>query len=575
MWKTILGGNIWNGEIQNKAKDGSIYYVQSSIIPFMKDGKPYQFVAIRYESTEKVLAKLAVDNQRKFYETILNNIPGNVAVFDIKGNYIFINPNAVKDPVLREWLIGKNNYDYCRYKGISSEIADERNKQFELLKANGYSITSIETKKLEDGSNAYMNSRMNIVEYKDEKLVIAYGLDITEINNLKIENESTILELNSNKEKLELALKALNETNEILSEAQEIAHLGSWIINPKTNTGIRSTEFYKIYEISKSEYPTIFENYLDLIHPDDRNHVRTIYNNVLNDHQPYQYEARLVTKDGKIKNIVSNGKCVEDDTGKLVKIYGTVQDISDQKKTEIILKKNITELEKTNAELDKFVYSTSHDLRAPLKSIMGLINISKESTDMDNNVMNERLEMINKSVQKLDNFIEDILQYSRNSRMEAERDEINYEEMIHEIRNNLKFMEGTKNLNLQVEIHKGETFFSDKRRISVILNNLVSNAIKYSDVSKENMFVNIFVECSKENATITIEDNGIGIADKDKEKIFKMFYRATKLSTGSGLGMYIVKESLDKLGGTITLESELTKGTKFIVEIPNLLTSLN
>ena len=88
------------------------------------------------------------------------------------------------------------------------------------------------------------------------------------------------------------------------------------------------------------------------------------------------------------------------------------------------------------------------------------------------------------------------------------------------------------------------------------------------------MLVNIFVECSKENATITIEDNGIGIADKDKEKIFEMFYRATKLSTGSGLGMYIVKESLDKLGGTITLESELTKGTKFIVEIPNLLTSL-
>lgn len=64
MWKTISGGNIWKGEIQNKAKDGSIYYVQSSIIPFMKDGKPYQFVAIRYESTEKVLAKLAVDDQK-------------------------------------------------------------------------------------------------------------------------------------------------------------------------------------------------------------------------------------------------------------------------------------------------------------------------------------------------------------------------------------------------------------------------------------------------------------------------------------------------------------------------------
>ena len=233
------------------------------------------------------------------------------------------------------------------------------------------------------------------------------------------------------------------------------------------------------------------------------------------------------------------------------------------------------DLRKTNEELDRFVYSTSHDLRAPLKSMLGLISITKESIESSNSVQHERMEMLNKSVLKLDNFIEDILHYSRNTRMEVVKEAINFAEMIQEIKSNHKFMQGTKRLKLHTEVHNGETFLSDKRRISVILNNLISNAIKYHDTSKEYPFVNIFVVCSKENAVITIKDNGIGIADKDKEKIFEMFYRATKISTGSGIGLYIVKETLEKLGASIHLESELNKGTEIIVTIPNQFTSLN
>ncbi len=566
MWKTILGGNIWNGEIQNKAKDGSIYYVQSSIIPFMKDGKPYQFVAIRYESTEKVLAKLAVDGQRKFYETILNNIPGNVAVFDIKGNYIFVNPNTVKDPVLREWLIGKNNYDYCNYRGLSMDLAIERDKQFQLLLENGKSISSVEKRQTKEGQTAYTNSNLILHEYKGEKLMIAYAIDITELKNAEAKVSELKLFYENILNNIPIDIAVFDNKHRYLflnKEAVKNDEIRTWLI------GKDDFDYARLKGIATDNAQLRRNQFNYVMKTDSR--AFWLDEQVNSSGETKYKERRLHSYDNK-KFIVGYAVDVTEVKTMALALEDNMVEMT---KYNTLLKSQNEDLNRVNMELDKFVYSTSHDLRAPLKSIMGLINISKESTDTDNNGMNERLEMINKSVQKLDNFIEDILQYSRNSRMEAERDEINYEEMIQEIRNNLKFMEGTKNLNLQVEIHKGETFFSDKRRISVILNNLVSNAIKYSDVSKENMFVNIFVECSKENATITIEDNGIGIADKDKEKIFKMFYRATKLSTGSGLGLYIVKESLDKLGGTITLESELTKGTKFIVEIPNLLTSLN
>ena len=125
-------------------------------------------------------------------------------------------------------------------------------------------------------------------------------------------------------------------------------------------------------------------------------------------------------------------------------------------------------------------------------------------------------------------------------------------------------------MKVSVEINQGSRFISDKRRISVVLNNLVSNAFKYSDPTKANSFVKIIVDCISQNAVIQIQDNGIGIAEKDLEKIFGMFYRAAVSSNGSGLGLYILKESLEKLGGKINVESKLNEGTTFTVEIPNL-----
>ncbi len=251
------------------------------------------------------------------------------------------------------------------------------------------------------------------------------------------------------------------------------------------------------------------------------------------------------------------------------------RDVTDNKIFENELIRYNSELKKTNAELDRFVYSASHDLRAPLKSMLGLIYVTKECADPEDSELHERLAMLNNSVGKLDDFIEDILHYSRNARMGLDKDEINFGKIIEEIKGSHKFIEGIKGVQFHVEISSSGLFVSDYRRLGVVLNNLLSNALKYRDVSKEKSFVNIIIRSDKTNAVIVVEDNGVGIANNDKEKIFEMFYRATTLSSGSGLGLYIVKEALEKLGGTVNVESEQDKGTKFIVEIPNQISNLN
>jgi signal transduction histidine kinase len=224
-------------------------------------------------------------------------------------------------------------------------------------------------------------------------------------------------------------------------------------------------------------------------------------------------------------------------------------------------------LTKTNMELDKFVYSVSHDLRAPLSSMLGVIDLSLEQTE--DPLMSKHFEMLKSSVKKLDAFIQDILDYSRNARMEVMSEKIDFKELIHDITGNLKFMSGTnRRVEIKTNIHESQPFYGDRNRLSVVLNNLVSNAIRYQDVEKENPFVDISIDASATEAIIRISDNGIGISKEHHQKIFEMFYRVSDRSVGSGLGLYLVKDVMDKLGGTIQMESTPGQGTAFNLWIP-------
>ena len=226
------------------------------------------------------------------------------------------------------------------------------------------------------------------------------------------------------------------------------------------------------------------------------------------------------------------------------------------------------ELRKANQELDQFVYSVSHDLRAPIASVLGLLNIvESESNPKDRQHYHQ---LMRQSLQRLDSFIHDIIDYSRNNRLENQPEPIDFNELVEEVAAGLRYMPNAKEVELRKNFSQPVTIYSDKRRLKMILSNLIGNAVRYRHPSREQSYVEIRLENMPGKETIFVEDNGLGIDSEYLDRIFDMFFRAHEKSQGSGLGLYIVKEAVKKLGGSIEVSSVVNQGTRFKIDIPKM-----
>ena len=215
--------------------------------------------------------------------------------------------------------------------------------------------------------------------------------------------------------------------------------------------------------------------------------------------------------------------------------------LNNQKETELI--KSEMFLRKTNEELDRFVYSASHDLRAPLSSIKGLLNLIRY--EQINKATSEYLDLAEARVDKLDDFISDIINHSKNSRITSELELIDFDTLVDTCYENLKYIDGADQVTIEKTIEVPR-IYADQARLTIIVNNLLSNALKYINRDIENRWIKVSNSTNHNFLKIVVEDNGLGIKNEMKDRIFDMFFRGTELSTGSGLGLYIVKEAMHK-----------------------------
>lgn len=224
------------------------------------------------------------------------------------------------------------------------------------------------------------------------------------------------------------------------------------------------------------------------------------------------------------------------------------------------------ELEKINFELDRFVYSASHDLRSPLTSILGLLYLLRNQL-IDAELI-KYTNLMEESILKLDNTIKDIVTYSRNNRTDVIREKVKVKSLIKDLVDNLRYLEPNDTSLDEAIIFKGINVINvDKSRLQTVLNNLISNSIRYRQTSKQ-LKIQVKTEIADNKVILSVEDNGIGIKEQHIDRIFDMFYRTNDSSTGSGLGLYIVRETISKLGGSIQVSSIVNEGTTFTVSFP-------
>lgn len=230
------------------------------------------------------------------------------------------------------------------------------------------------------------------------------------------------------------------------------------------------------------------------------------------------------------------------------------------------LKLALEELSERNFELDQFMYKTSHDLRSPLSSVLGLINLAK--VDDDKNRLADYLIKIEGRIRKLDEFVKSMLNYARVSRSEVNATQVYPEEIVNNCLRELEYLENFKQIKVSIICADKGHFLTDATTLRLIIANILSNAFKYYNPRVESRLT-ITITHDTKNVTFIFSDNGIGIHQEYLAKIFDMFFRATEKSEGSGLGMYIVKQAVDKLKGTIDLQSEYGKGTTITLVIPH------
>lgn len=454
-------------------------------------------------------------------------------------------------------------------------------------KTTGYSLTEVFGKKPKDFlqrntennpaqillSDALHNKKeieVEIVNYTKEGKPYTNLLEIIPVFDEKgnhINFISLQKDISSEIESKEKILE-INSRYDLITEKSKI---GIWEWNKLSDhhhwTDILLTQYGTTRDHINGEY---YSFWLNSIHPDDRDFVVEQTEKLIHsDLESLELEYRIIrANDGTIRHMKNLTIAERDADGNILKLVGSSVDISELKNTqEAILAKN-SELQKVNTELDNFVYRVSHDLRAPLLSIKGLVSLIFSNTQLDTD-FTEYIKLIESSVIRLDETIQEILDYSKNARLELKIEKFDVAQLVQEIFNDIKFSTTDKVKFTSTIL--GDSFInSDKYRINTLLKNVIGNAVKYRKSNSDLAYVDFKLSRNETHLLFEIADNGEGINAVNIDKIFNMFYRASSSSVGTGLGLYICKEIMNRLHGEIDVESELGMGTTVRIKVPLL-----
>jgi len=537
-----------------KRKDGSRLYINDSGAPIHDlNGKIVGGVLVFRDVSDKKKAEDEIKANEEKFRAYFDNSMAGILFTAPDGRIINANPSACS-------ILGMTEDEICRLgrDGIV-DVTDPRLDQFLEQRAKAGRARGEMTLIRKDGTKFPADVGSAIFEYRNgEKRTCLIFDDITE----RKKAEAMIRQMNK-----ELELRVEQKTKEIIEKEERYRYALDHMME-----GVQIIDFNWRYiylnekALIQSTYTadqllghTMMEMYPGIEHSPLFQTLEQCMKSRMSAH----LDNKFTFPDQSVRWFELSIQPVPEG------LFILSTDITERKQAENNLLANNISLKKVNSELDRFVYSVSHDLRAPLTSLLGLIGIIEKDLKAADENQKERLTMMKRSVNRLDSFISDILDYSRNARTSIANDQISFREILDEVIEHSKNIVETSACKLSSKIEQPDGFVSDKRRIKIILNNLISNGIKYRDMQKKNSFVAVHIKTNAKEAIIEVDDNGIGVSETDKEKIFEMFKRVSIQGSGSGIGLYIVKEAVEKLKGSIEVNSTINKGSTFTIRIPN------
>jgi two-component system sensor histidine kinase/response regulator len=234
--------------------------------------------------------------------------------------------------------------------------------------------------------------------------------------------------------------------------------------------------------------------------------------------------------------------------------------------TSLLMQQN-NELRTAYQALDRFAYSVTHDLKGPIVSGLAMLDLMRHEKNEADRI--EMTDLLSASLTRLNNFVDHIFDYYKLKQGELNIEEINFQSLIDQQKDIHGTAIKTKNIKLNTSLNQQMPFLSDALKLQIIIYNLLSNAIKYQRIDNPDKYVNLDIIIANGNAIIKVSDNGIGIEKEFMPKIFDVFYRATALEAGAGIGLYNLKDAVTKLNGQVNVTSDINAGTEFTVTIPS------
>lgn len=523
-------------EMRAKRSDGEWIWIslKAQVTDRSKNGKAIRLTGTIQDINRRKQDEKTLEQSEARYRGLVEHSPAAIVIYR-GGKVVFANDQTYKllgVDLKKEDLIGMNLLEF-----VKSDRRKKTKKRInKTFRSNKASESIEETLIRKDGKKIIVEMVGVPFEDQGQRSIQIIASDITN----KISTE-----------------KILKKSEKLLTQLFESSPIGIVLLDSKKCVIQINKGFQDIFGYTNKECYSKKLNQL-IIPKGYHGHAINLNSLIVGGSVVKEVESVRCDKNGNLIPVMIYGVPVSLND-KVIAIYGIYVDIRASKKVE-------EELKIRNEELDNFVYKVSHDLRSPLSSTLGLVHLANLEENDDN--LRQYIELIGDRITQLDRFIGDVLSHSKNLKVELSHSKIDFKEIIEEKFSELDYLHGASMMGKKINT-KGKEFYGDKWRISEVFRNLISNAIKYMNQGVDNAFVNVDINVTPKKATIIFSDNGIGISSSTLPKIFDMFYRATEVSEGSGIGLYIVKNAIIKMGGQIKLESEPDKGTTFKITLPN------